>query len=68
MQPLTYIFDLGGSYENLTRLLDGSYLPVGIERRSFTINPFCLAPTQENTACSLFRFRQSADRIERGTA
>ena len=47
-QPLTYIFDLGGSYESLTRLFDGSYLRVGIEHRSFTINPFRLPPTKEN--------------------
>jgi len=47
-QPLTYIFDLGGSYESLTKLFDGSYSRVGIERRSFTINPFRLAPTPEN--------------------
>jgi type IV secretion system protein TrbE len=47
-QPLTYIFDLGGSYENLTRLFQGTYLPVGIEKRSFTINPFILPPTKEN--------------------
>jgi type IV secretion system protein TrbE len=47
-QPLTYIFDLGGSYESLTRLFDGSYLRVGIEHRSFTINPFRLPPAKEN--------------------
>ncbi|HVR21787.1 MAG TPA: type IV secretion system DNA-binding domain-containing protein [Candidatus Polarisedimenticolia bacterium] len=47
-QPLTYIFDLGGSYESLTRLFDGSYLRVGIEHRSFTINPFRLPLTKEN--------------------
>jgi type IV secretion/conjugal transfer VirB4 family ATPase len=47
-QPLTYIFDLGGSYENLTRLFGGAYLPVGIEKRPFTINPFSLPPTPEN--------------------
>jgi len=47
-QPLTYIFDLGGSYEALTTLFDGSYLRVGIENRSFSINPFCLPPTKEN--------------------
>jgi len=46
--PFTYIFDLGGSYENLTRLFGGSYLPVGIEERPFTINPFCLPPTKES--------------------
>jgi len=47
-QPLTYIFDLGGSYESLTKLFDGSYLRVDIEHRSFTINPFRLPPTNEN--------------------
>lgn len=47
-EPLTYIFDLGGGYENLTRLFGGAYLPVGIENRAFSINPFVLPPTQEN--------------------
>ena len=46
--PLTYIFDLGGSYEHLTRLCEGSYLRVGISNFSFTINPFCLPLTKEN--------------------
>ena len=48
MTPLTCIFDLGGSYENLTRIFGGSYLPIGREQRPFTINPFCLSPTREN--------------------
>jgi type IV secretion system protein TrbE len=47
-QPFTTIFDLGGSYENLTRLFKGTYLRVGAETRSFAINPFTLPPTQEN--------------------
>jgi len=47
-QPYTFIFDLGGGYESLTRLFDGSYLRVGVEARSFTINPFALPPTKEN--------------------
>jgi len=47
-RPLTYIFDLGGSYESLTTLFEGSYLRVGIEARSFTINPFRLPHTKEN--------------------
>ena len=47
-QPLTYIFDLGGSYENLTRLFGGAYVPVQMETRSFTINPFTLPPTRDN--------------------
>jgi type IV secretion system protein VirB4 len=46
--PYTYIFDLGGGYEGITRLFDGSYLKVGIEKRGFTINPFSLDPTPEN--------------------
>jgi type IV secretion/conjugal transfer VirB4 family ATPase len=45
--PLTYIFDLGGSYENLTRLFGGAYLPVGVEKSPFAINPFALPPTPE---------------------
>jgi type IV secretion system protein VirB4 len=47
-RPLTYIFDLWGSYESLTRLFDGSYMRVGVEERPFTINPFSLPPTPEN--------------------
>jgi type IV secretory pathway VirB4 component len=33
--PRTYIFDLGGSYESLTRLFGGTYLPVGVETRAY---------------------------------
>ncbi len=47
-RPHTVIFDLGGGYENLTRLFHGSYLKVGVESRSFTINPFSLEPSKEN--------------------
>ncbi len=47
-RPFTFIFDLGGSYEHLTRLFGGGYLKIGIERRSFTINPFRLENTKEN--------------------
>jgi type IV secretory pathway VirB4 component len=46
--PLTFIFDLGGSYETLTRVFDGTYLDVGLKNPGFTINPFALAPTPEN--------------------
>jgi len=46
--PLTFIFDLGGSFESLTRLFGGSYLRVGAESADFTINPFCLPPTKAN--------------------
>jgi len=46
--PHTFIFDLGGSFESLTKLFHGSYVSVGVESRGFTINPFALAPTKEN--------------------
>jgi type IV secretion system protein TrbE len=47
-EPFTCIFDLGGSYEATTQIFGGSYLRAGIEERSFTINPFSLAPTRDN--------------------
>lgn len=47
-EPFTCIFDLGGSYEATTQLFEGAYLRIGIERRSFTVNPFSLPPTPEN--------------------
>jgi type IV secretion system protein VirB4 len=47
-QPLTFIFDLGGSYENLTRLLEGTYAPVGALAAGLRVNPFSLPPTPEN--------------------
>jgi type IV secretion system protein VirB4 len=47
-RPSTVIFDLGGSYESLTRLFAGRYVRVGVETPSVTINPFCLPPTREN--------------------
>jgi type IV secretion system protein TrbE len=46
--PHTFIFDLGGSFESLTRLFAGSYLRVGTESSDFTINPFCLPPSKPN--------------------
>lgn len=46
--PLTFIFDLGGSYETLTRLFGGTYLNVGLKSPGFTINPFSLEATHEN--------------------
>jgi type IV secretion system protein VirB4 len=45
--PYTVIFDLGGSYRNLTRHYGGGYLHAG-KQNALTINPFCLAPTAEN--------------------
>ena len=46
--PYTFIFDLGGSFESLTRLFGGSYVQVGLESEGFKINPFSLPPTKEN--------------------
>ena len=47
-KPLTFIFDIGGSFQSLTTIFDGSYLNVGQEARDFTINPFSLPQTKEN--------------------
>lgn len=46
--PHTFVFDLGGSFESLTHLFGGSYVRVGLEGETFTINPFSLPPTKEN--------------------
>jgi type IV secretory pathway VirB4 component len=46
--PVTVIFDLGGSYEKLTTLLGGSLWRMGLSDCPFTINPFCLDPTVEH--------------------
>jgi type IV secretion system protein VirB4 len=63
-EPLTYIFDIGGSFQSLTRIFGGSYLNVGQESRDFTINPFSLEPTRENLQFlfSLFRVLIEGDR------
>lgn len=47
-RPHTFILDLGGSFESLTRLFGGSYVRVGLESQDFKINPFSLSPTKEN--------------------
>jgi len=46
--PHTFIFDLGGSFESVTRLFGGSYLRAGVESAEVRINPFCLPPTKAN--------------------
>jgi type IV secretion system protein VirB4 len=46
--PLTFIFDIGSSFESVTTIFSGSYLNVGQEARDFTINPFSLPQTKEN--------------------
>jgi type IV secretion system protein VirB4 len=55
--PRTFIFDIGGSYRNLTRLLQGSYLKIGAAKPDYKINPFCLEQTPENLEF-LFSFVQ----------
>jgi type IV secretion/conjugal transfer VirB4 family ATPase len=47
-QPLTYIFDLGGSYQRLTHDFSGTYVRIGEQERSFTINPFSLPQSPES--------------------
>jgi type IV secretion system protein VirB4 len=46
--PVTVIFDLGGSYETLTRRLGGSTWRIGLAHRDFTINPFGAPPTRSH--------------------
>jgi type IV secretion system protein VirB4 len=46
--PHTFIFDLGGSFENLTRLFEGTYVKIGVNTIGFRINPFCLPNTKAN--------------------
>ncbi len=46
--PLTFIFDIGGSFESITTIFGGSYLNVGQEARDFSINPFALSYSKEN--------------------
>lgn len=55
--PQTYIFDIGGSFQSLTTIFGGSYSNVGQDARDFTINPFSLAPTKENTQFLFSFFR-----------
>jgi len=45
--PLTYIFDIGGSYRKLTETFGGVHVRVGLDQ-GFSINPFSLPKTKEN--------------------
>jgi type IV secretion system protein TrbE len=47
-RPLTFIFDVGGTFQSLTTIFGGSYLNVGRESRDFSINPFSLRRTKDN--------------------
>lgn len=46
--PVTFIFDLGGGYDRLTRRLGGSAWRIGLTDQPFAINPFSLPPTPED--------------------
>jgi type IV secretion/conjugal transfer VirB4 family ATPase len=60
-KPLTFIFDIGGSFQSLTSIFGGSYLNVGQESRDFAINPFSLMPTKENLQFLFSFFRVLID-------
>src|ERR1700722_4440324 len=64
-KPLTYIFDIGGSFQSLTTIFRGSYLNVGQEARDFTINPFSLPQTKENMQFLFSFFRVLIEGNER---
>jgi len=46
--PLTFIFDLGGSYRAITQLYGGSYFRISFGEQPFTLNPFAVQPNPEN--------------------
>jgi len=46
--PMTLIFDVGGGFQKLTTLLNGSRWRIGLSHEACRINPFSLAPTAEN--------------------
>jgi type IV secretion system protein TrbE len=48
LKPITYIFDIGGSFGSLTEIYGGAYINVGQESKDFHINPFCLEACDEN--------------------
>ena len=66
--PLTFIFDIGGSFQSLTNIFGGSYLNVGQEARDFTINPFSLSPTKENQQFLFSFFRVLIEGQDHGSA
>jgi type IV secretion/conjugal transfer VirB4 family ATPase len=66
--PLTFIFDIGASFESLTTIFGGSYLNVGQEARDFTINPFSLPATKENLQFLFSFFRVLIEGQDHGIA
>jgi type IV secretion/conjugal transfer VirB4 family ATPase len=66
--PLTFIFDIGGSFQSLTTIFRGSYLNAGQEARDFTINPFSLPATKENQQFLFSFFRVLIEGQDHGSA
>jgi type IV secretion system protein VirB4 len=64
-KSLTFIFDIGGSFQSLTTIFGGSYLNVGQEARDFTINPFSLPRTKQNLQFLFSFFRVLIEGNER---
>src|SRR5258705_8003328 len=54
--PLTFIFDIGGSFQSMTTIFDGRYLNAGHDAPDFIIKPLSLAPTKHHMhhLCCLF--------------
>lgn len=46
--PYTFVFEMGGSFAGIARLLGGAYVRVGRENAAFRINPFSLPGTKED--------------------
>jgi type IV secretion system protein VirB4 len=44
----TFVFDIGGSFEENARYFDGSVLKLTLEEQSFSINPFSLSDAADN--------------------
>ncbi len=55
--PITTVFEIGGSYRALTHWCDGGYVRIGLNHSDVPINPFTLPPTPENLhfLCSFVR-------------
>jgi len=54
----TQVWDIGGSYRQLTEIHHGSYIEMRADRQQYTINPFSLPQTNDNLQF-LSRFAQS---------
>jgi type IV secretory pathway VirB4 component len=48
-EPFTFILDVGGSYRQITERHGGSYLHMRLRDKAFSINPFVLERTEDNT-------------------